>query len=191
MAVAAVDDDQVARLHVPQNAAHARDGRDAAAPGEDRGVAGAAAGLGDDAADIEVAQAMACDGRISSATRITGPCSRLPSGDCWAERCDRHADDHVADVVQPLLEIFVVGAGEQGRVFVEQAGPEPAWAVRRSLTIQPRTLLVNSASRRIDFVDAKDARLLRAQLAARPCVAARAAPSPPCRGRSRNWPARR
>ena len=56
VSAAAIDDKRVAGLHMAQNAPHARDGGNAAAAGDDRGVAGLAAGLGHDAADIDVAE---------------------------------------------------------------------------------------------------------------------------------------
>ncbi len=56
-AVAAVDDHQVARADLVGDPDDPGDGRDAPAPRQDRGVAGPAAGLGDDAGDRQVAQA--------------------------------------------------------------------------------------------------------------------------------------
>ena len=56
VAFAAVDDDRVARFDVLQHAAHARNGGNAAAAGQDGGMAGLAAGLRDDPDDFAVAQ---------------------------------------------------------------------------------------------------------------------------------------
>ena len=51
--LAAVQGDQVAGLDLAEDAAQAGDGRDAQRPGQDGGVAGGAAGLGEDAGHLE------------------------------------------------------------------------------------------------------------------------------------------
>ena len=56
VAFAAVQGDQVAGVDLAQDAAQARDGRDAQRPGQDGGVAGGAAGLGDDAGDLQAVE---------------------------------------------------------------------------------------------------------------------------------------
>ena len=56
MPFAAIDDDHVAVLHVLEQPAHAGDGRNAAAAGENRRVAGLAAGLRHDASHLAIAQ---------------------------------------------------------------------------------------------------------------------------------------
>ena len=105
----------------------AGDGRDAPAPGQDRRVAGAAAGLGDDAR-----RSAGCpgsspgSGRISCATRITGsspfagtrrPASAASAGCSGQVRADPR--DHVADVGHPLAEVLLLDPGEAGGVALE------------------------------------------------------------------------
>ena len=53
---------------------------------------------------------------------MTGPLKHVAVGNLLGRKVRRDADDDVAHIVQPLLEIFVVGAGKECRVFVEQAG---------------------------------------------------------------------
>ena len=174
MPAAAIDHQRVARLHVPQNAAHAGNGRNAAAAGDDRGVAGLAAGLRDDAADIEIAQGDGLRGQQLVGDDDHRPLQDVAVGNLLSRKVRRDADDHVAQVVQPLFEIFVVGAGKQDRVFVEQAGQ--AGLGREPVVDDPAADLVGEGAVAKDrLVDAEDARLRRAQLVAPPYVAAREA----------------
>ena len=118
---AAVDDDRVAGLHLPQDAAHARDGRDAAAAGDDGGVAGLAAGLRDDAADVDVAQGDGLRGEQFVGHDDHRARTVLLFIGHLTEQGDPKPDDHVADVVQSFFQVFVVGAGEEG-VYSSSSG---------------------------------------------------------------------
>ena len=147
--VAAIDHDRVARLDLFQQATHARNGRNAAAAGNDGGVAGLAAALRHDRRHIGVAQrddlrGQQLVGRDNQRTLEHRVVRVEHIGEMSAQ-----SDHDVADVGEPFFEVLVLGAGKQRRVFVEQAC-RAACAVSRSSTIQLRILLRNAESRRID-----------------------------------------
>ncbi len=124
-AVAAVDDHQVAALDLAHDPLDARDGRDAAAPCQDRRVAGRPAKLGDDARRSA--------GRRGSSPGWAG--SRVPPGSPIRRRCGTHRprsvwpnssagqvrldpQDHVADVGHPLAKEILLDPRELRRVAV-------------------------------------------------------------------------
>ena len=103
-----------------EDAAQPGDGRDAQRPGQDGGVAGAAAGLGDDAGDLELLEQQ----RLRRQDLRGDEDDRLVAGE--AVRCavvqgelGHDAADDVADVGHALLEVLVLDLGEEGGVFVE------------------------------------------------------------------------
>src|SRR6185295_16826235 len=122
VAAAGIDDDGVARLYMAEDTPHARDGRDAATAGDDGGVAGLAARLGDDAADFQPAEGDDLGGEQlvghddDRATEDVRPFGFDDVGEVGGE-----ADDDVPHVVDPLLDVLVVRLGEENGVFVEQA----------------------------------------------------------------------
>ena len=124
-AVAAVDDDQVAALDVVRDADDAGDRGDAAAPRQDRGVAGRAAGLGHDAGDRQVAEAHRLAGqdlvrdqdhRLVAVARVAGRAVAVDVAERLAGQVRADPRDHVADVGHPLAEIILLDPGELRRV---------------------------------------------------------------------------
>ena len=118
---AAIDDERVARLHLPQNAPHARDRGNAATAGDDGGVAGLAAGLRDDAADLDIAQRDDLRREQLVGDHDHRSLEHVRLRFCVCRQVADEPHDHIAQVVQPLLQVFVVGAGKEDRVLVEQA----------------------------------------------------------------------
>ena len=104
----AVDDNRVACLHVSQDVPNARDGGNPAAPRHNRGVTGLAAPLGDNPRDFHRPEADHLGRqefiRDNDQRTLDALQHRLPG--ILQVRVD--ALDHVANIVQPLLEVFVL-----------------------------------------------------------------------------------
>ncbi len=117
----AVDDDRVAVADVVQDARHAGDRRNRAAAGENCGMAGSAAGLGDDARHFALAERdhVRRHELVGHENDRPGHCVGI--GLKHLRQVAAETDDHVADVGQPLSEVFVLGATEQLGVLGQQS----------------------------------------------------------------------
>ena len=143
----------VAGLDRFEDAAHAGDGRNAAAAGQDGRVAGLAAGLRDDAGHLALAQrrrpATAAARRPpGSAARLIALAASLRLKNRRKMAAEPH--DHVAHVGQSLAEVLIAGAGKQADIFLQDLVAAQYGAVWRSSTIQRRILAVKAGSCRID-----------------------------------------
>ena len=154
--VAAVDDDGVARVDLPQDPPHAGDGRNAATAGQDRRMTGLAAGLRDDALDLDVAQRHDLGGQQFVGHDDQRPLQRIHGARTRHVRQMRaQPHDDIPHVIEPLPQIFVFGPGEERRVFVRASDAGRPARVSRSLLIQVRIFSEKVASRRIDSCTAK------------------------------------
>ncbi len=124
-AVAAVDDHQVAGADLVGDADDAGDGGDAPASRQDRRVAGAAAGLGDDAGDRQASQAhrLAREDLVGDQDDGSRPSQlgrRRPGGSSGLiARCEPIREITSRTSAMPLAEVFVLDLGERGRVSLE------------------------------------------------------------------------
>ena len=119
VSLAAIDGDQVAGVHLAQQAAQSGDGGNAEGAGEDGGVAGGAARFGDDAGDQ-----MAVERQRLRRQNLLGDeddrLMRIELGKMvFAVQLRENAADHVAEVGHALLQIRVGDLAEQLVIFVE------------------------------------------------------------------------
>ncbi len=121
VSLAAVQGDQVAGLHFTQDAAQARDRGDAERPRQDGGVAGGAAGLGDDAGHLQPVERQRLrrqdfrgdddDGFVDFQGVAMAILLQSQLGD--------DAADDITDVGHAFLEVLVLDLAEEGGVLVE------------------------------------------------------------------------
>ena len=128
-AVAAVDDHQVAAFDLAHDPLDPRDGRDAAAARQDRGMAGRPAELGDDPRDRQVPQAHGLAGQnlvrhqddrfvavaCIAVARLAG---RIDVPDLLPRQVRLDPQDHVADIGHALAKELLLAPRQLGGVTV-------------------------------------------------------------------------
>ena len=121
VAFAGIESDEVAGLHLLENAAHAGNRGNAQRPGQNGRVPGAAPRLGDDAGHLHLVEHQGLrrqDFRSHDDQRFLAADAR-PALGLMQGQLRHHPAHHVADVGDAFLQIFVGNPGEQGGVFVE------------------------------------------------------------------------